>query len=405
MADDGKWFRRAYRRAVVDMHIPDWDPAFLSAFDADEYVQRLVEARAQSVVAYAHSHVGLFNYPTQVGRQHQGLQGRDLVQEIIDRCHARQIAVVVYVSLIFDRWAADQHPEWRMRTWDDRPMGEGGRHGLLCPNSPYREYVRAFTAEISQRFAFEGIRFDMTFWPGVCYCPHCQQRFAAAVGGHIPRVVDWLDERWVAFQRCREQWLVEFAALATDTVRQHRPAATVEHQSSTFPLDWVFGVSEPLARQNDFLQGDFYGDFLQGSFVRKLLEDLTPARPFGFETSFALDLSNHTTPKSEALLEAKAAAALADHCAFIFIDGIDPVGTLNPLVYRRMGRIFDRLMPLYPHLGGERVREWPCISAAPRSSLLPATAAPWPTRTAPTRTWTAPWRSAGTCCRTTSRSA
>jgi hypothetical protein len=44
--------------------------------------------------------------------------------------------------------------------------------------------------------------------------------------------VDWLDEKWVAFQRKREEWLVEFATLATGTVREHKPAATVEHQAS-----------------------------------------------------------------------------------------------------------------------------------------------------------------------------
>ena len=103
--------------------------------------------------------------------------------------------------------------------------------------------------------------------------------------------------------------------------------------------------------QNDFLQGDFYGDSLQGSFVRKLLEELTPNRPFGYETSFSVELRDHTAMKSEALLEAKASAAIADAAAFIFIDAIDPVGTLNPLVYERMGRIFDRLMPYYPAPG------------------------------------------------------
>ena len=83
-------------------------------------------------------------------------------------------------------------------------------------------------------------------------------------------------------------------------------------------------------RRNDFLQGDFYGDALQGSFVRKLLEDLTPSRPFGYETSFSVSLQDHTARKSEALLEAKASAAIADAAAFIFIDAIDPVGTVNP---------------------------------------------------------------------------
>jgi hypothetical protein len=96
---------------------------------------------------------------------------------------------------------------------------------------------------------------------------------------------------------------------------------------------------------------------LQGSFVRKLLEDLTPNRPFGYETSFSVSLQDHTARKSEALLEAKASAAIADAAAFIFIDAIDPVGTVNPHAHERMGRVFDRLMPYYRELGGERVAD------------------------------------------------
>lgn len=352
-----RWNQRAFRRAVIDMHIPDWDEQFLCCFDADQYVARLVEARAQSVVAYAQSHAGLFNYPTRVGQQHRGLQGRNLLQEIIARCRSRRIAVVAYVSLIFDRWAADTHPEWRMVNVEDKPHGEGGRHGLLCPNSPYREYVRAFTEELCTDFEFEGVRFDMTFWPAVCYCRHCRARFADEVGGELPTTVDWLDPHWVAFQRRREAWLAEFAGVATGAVRRLRPGVTVEHQSSTYPLDWMFGAAAPLAAQNDFLQGDFYGDALQGSFVRKLLEDLSPSRPIGFETSAAVDLRNHTAIKPAPLLEAKAAAAIADHAAFIFIDAIDPIGTVNPLPHRRMGKIFSELEPLHAHLGGQRVRD------------------------------------------------
>ena len=138
------WYATAYRRAVIDMHIPDWDDAFLSRLDVGQYVAMLVKARAQSIVAYAMSHVGLFNYPTKVGRQHRNLKGRDVVREILDGCRAEGIAVVLYNSLIFDRTSADLHPEWRMRAVDGSPHGGGGRHGLVCPNTPYREYVRAW---------------------------------------------------------------------------------------------------------------------------------------------------------------------------------------------------------------------------------------------------------------------
>ncbi|MBM3999279.1 MAG: hypothetical protein FJ297_07030 [Planctomycetes bacterium] len=356
-APKAPWFEKAYRRAVIDMHIPDWDDKFLSQFDPAEYAERLVQSRAQSIVCYCQSHVGLFNFPTKVGKQHAGLRGRNVLGEMIERCRGRGIAVVLYTSLIYDRWAGDGHPEWRMRTWEGKIHGEGGRHAVLCPNSPYREYVRSFVSEICDSFAFDGIRFDMTFWPGLCYCEHCAKRYADEVGGELPVTIDWFDTKWVAFQRCRERWLVEFAELATNVVRAKRPAASVEHQSSTYPLHWMFGVTGPLARQNDFLQGDFYGDPLQGSFVRKLLEDLTPRKPFGYETSFSVALRDHTAMKGESLLEAKASAAIADNAAFIFIDAIDPIGTVNPRAHARMGTVFDRLMPYYEHLGGERISD------------------------------------------------
>ncbi len=352
-----RWFEHAWRRAVIDMHIPDWDAKFLSEFDADRYVEALVQSRAQSIVCYAHSHVGLFNYPTKVGQQHAGLRGRDIVAEMIERCHQRNIAVVLYVSVIHDRWASDQHPDWRIIHPNGGDFGRGSRHGFVCPNSPYREYVRAWTREIAERFDLDGMRFDMTFWTCVCYCAHCQERWHREVGGDLPRTVDWTDERWVQFQRQREQWLGEFAEICTSTVRAARPQATVEHQASIYPGSWNNGASWPLVAQNDFLQGDFYGDALQGSFVRKLLEDLTPSRPFGYETSFSVSLQDHTARKSEALLEAKASAAIADAAAFIFIDAIDPVGTVNPHTHERMGRVFDRLMPHYRELGGQRVAD------------------------------------------------
>lgn len=351
------WYSKAWRRAVIDMHIPDWDPAFLSKFDPKHYAAMLVRSRAQSIVCYCQSHVGLFNYPTKVGRQHAGFEGRNMMKEMIDACHEKDIAVQLYCSLVFDRYAADTHPEWRMRTWNGKFQGEGGRHGVLCINSPYREYVRSFTQEICNEFDFEGIRFDMTFWPWLCFCENCQARFDKEVGGEIPRTVNWLDERWVAFQRSRERWLVEFANIATSTVRRLKPTASVEHQSSSYPLNWMFGVTEGLVRENDFLQGDFYGDQLQGSFVRKLLDRLTPKRPFGYETSFSVALQDHTAMKSEALLEAKASAAIADSAAFIFIDAINPDGTVNYRAHDRMGKVFEALMPYYEHLGGQRVED------------------------------------------------
>ena len=355
-----RWYEKTWRRSTIDMHIPDWDPKFLSEFDVEKYVDAFVRSRAQSVLAYAMSHTGLFTYPTAVGRQHAALQGRDVLGEMIDTCHRRGIAFEVYTSVIFDRWAFDTHPEWRgidARGQTGFEFGPDSRYGLVCPNSPYREYVRAWTRELCERYEFEAVFFDMTYWPGVCYCEHCQKRWAGEVGGELPRIVNWTDERWVKFQRTRERWLGEFASVATGTVRRYRPGAAVEHQSSTFPASWLKGASHPLVVQNDFLSGDFYGGPLQGSFARKHGGELTPNRPYVFATSYSTTLIDHTGQKSEALLEAKASAAIADHTAFLFIDAIDPVGTVHVAAHDCMGRIYQKLAPYYRELGGERVAD------------------------------------------------
>jgi hypothetical protein len=351
------WYRTAYRRNVIDMHITDWDERFLSQFDARNYVDMLRLSGAQSAVVYAHSHVGHCYYPTQVGHTHAGIKGRNILGEVIDQCHANDIAVVVYYSLIYDDYAYRQHREWRVIVANGQDAAEHSRYGVCCPNSPYRDYARAHAEEICRLFEFEGLRFDMTFWPAVCYCSHCQQRFAQEVGGELPRTIHWDDPQWVAFQRRRETWLSEFGAYMTAAVKACRADITVEHQASTYPLNWRFGVTTSLAPANDFLQGDFYGDALQGSFVRKLFSNLSPKQPYGFETSSAVSLQNHTATKPEALLRAKAFSCLADGGAFVFIDAIDPVGTLNRAVYERMGRVFAETRAYEPYVGGRMAQD------------------------------------------------
>src|SRR5918993_699270 len=172
----GRWYETARRRAVIDMHIPDWDEKFLSQFDAKQFVDRLRESRAQSVVLYAQSHVGLFNYPTKVGRQHAAWKGRDAFGDLRDRCRAKGIAVQAYASVIFDRFAATEHPEWRPVDVNGNPLGLG-RFGTVCPNNPgYRDYVKRWATELCEGYDVDGVRFDMTFWPAVCFCPSCAKR-------------------------------------------------------------------------------------------------------------------------------------------------------------------------------------------------------------------------------------
>lgn len=358
-----KWYEKSYRRNLVDMHIDDWDESFLSRLDPRTYVELLKKAQVQSAMVYANSHVGYCSWPTKTGRMHSGLGGRDVLGEIIGLCHQAGIHVVTYYSLIFNNWAYDREPSWRILDVNgkgsrERP-GRAGRYGVCCPNSlPYRAFVESQVEELCAGYDFEGIFFDMTFWPAICYCPSCKERFAREVGGDPPTVIDWHDPQWLAFQKKREEWLVEFAAFATSTARKHKPGVAVEHNSAPLPQSWRIATTLALTDQNDYIGGDLYGGFAQQSFICKLYDSITPNKPFEFMTSRCYpSLRDHTTLKSREMLELHTCLALAHNGAFLFIDAIDPVGTLNPRVYEVMGEVFGKTRHYEPYLGGSMCQD------------------------------------------------
>lgn len=44
--------KNRYRRNLVDMHIEDWSPEFLSKFSIDKYYDNIVRAKIQSSMVY-----------------------------------------------------------------------------------------------------------------------------------------------------------------------------------------------------------------------------------------------------------------------------------------------------------------------------------------------------------------
>ncbi|MDR2525454.1 MAG: alpha-L-fucosidase [Oscillospiraceae bacterium] len=361
MVHNSDWHKTNYRRCLVDMHIDDWHPDFMSRFDPKVYVENLRKADVSCAMVYANSHVGLSYWPTKTGRMHANLHGRDIFGEIERLCHESGMDFILYYSVIYNNWAYDHHPEWRIIDAEGRSSREGaagtlsGRYGQCCPNAPgYREFIAAQLEELAQSYRFESVFFDMTFWPSVCYCPHCRSRWQAETGeshDFPPRKLDWNDPRWVLFQEKRERWLHEFAMFATDTIKKLKPGVTANHQYSTILAGSSLGVAEDHTDACDYVGGDFYGGITQQGLVCKLFGSL--AGSFEFHTSRCVNLFDHISTKSPVELEIQSCVALAHKGAFLFIDAIDPVGTLNPAVYERMGDIFGKFKRYEPYLGGE----------------------------------------------------
>jgi len=292
---------------------------------------------------------------------HAGLRGRDVVGELLSELKKRDIAACAYYSVIFNNWAFIQHPEWRMIHHWDHPANafRRSRFGHCCPNNPdYRAFVFVQTEELVQGYDFDGFFFDMTFWPGICYCPHCRRKYRSETGKEIPGTVDWLNPDWCEFQSVRERWLCEFARDLTDTVKRHKPNLPVYHNFAlAFFHGWVPACPTISAEYHDFLGADFYGDPIEQLTVVKLMANLSRNRPPEFMTTLCVNLKDHVRLKPFEVMQMQAFAATLFSAAFLFIDAIDPVGTANPSVYDRIGRIYSQTEPYEPYLAGEAVED------------------------------------------------
>jgi len=347
------WYKRSYSRFLVDIHIPDWDNRFLSKLNAKSFVNTLTKGKCSGIMLYCNSHVGLALYPSKVGTVHKSMGKSDFVADALRAAHRKKLSVVAYFTVVFDNAAFLQNPDWHLIPKQGESIYENSRYGSCCPNSPYRDFAVAQTEEICRRYDFDGIFFDMLFWPYACYCPHCQERFLREYGHTIPTVIDWNNPTWMAFQRARERWMDEFAGVLTAAARRTRPSMTVTHQMSPVLAGWRLGMPFSLTEHCDYTSGDFYGPPAQQSFVCKIFEALSIRKPFEFMTSRCLNLRDHVTMKNAVQMEMQAFLAPAHGGAFMFIDAIDPVGTLNPRVYERIGGIFPKLAPYEKFLGGD----------------------------------------------------
>jgi len=340
------------------MHVPDWDSSFLSRYDPAAMADLFERARLNSVMLYCKSHVGLCYWPTKVGKTHAGLRGRDAVGELLTHLRQRAVAACAYYSIVFDNWAVETHPDWRQRTVAGGDYRNLIRYGVNCLNHPeYRAYEMAQLGDLLSSYRFDALFLDMIFWPLICGCDNCRARFRAESGKEIPETVDWTSPHWCEFQMARERWADEFAGVLMERAQAVSPGIAVTHNLSPALTNWVFGQPLKASTRDTFLAGDLYGDRIEQLVVSRLMLNLTQTRPAEFMTSCCVNLADHARLRNEEQMRAQASAATASSCAFLFIDAVDPIGTVNPQTYERVGRVFASTEPFEKFTGGEPVED------------------------------------------------
>lgn len=215
-----------YRQIHLDFHTSEAIPGVGADFDPDAFADTMAQAHVDSVTVFARCHHGWVYYDTRrfPERRHPHLT-RNLLGEQIAALHARGIRAPVYITVQWDHYTAERHPEWRVLGPDGRlegtPPYEHGFYRRLCLNTPYVAWLQEFTREVLETFPVDGIFFDIVD-ASDCSCWYCRQ-------GMLERGLDPADP--AARRAYALEVLHRFQRQMSSFVHQLNPDCTIFYNS------------------------------------------------------------------------------------------------------------------------------------------------------------------------------
>lgn len=168
-----------YRQVHLDFHTPKLPFKLGEKFDKKVFQKTLQEANVESITLTGRCHHGHIYYETTLPARHPQMQG-DFLMKQVDACHEVGIKAPIYLTVGWDAFSADRHPEWLERKPDNSIYGFQNYGQLepgwktLCFNTPYLEYLKLQIRDVMQHFdsKLDGLFFDIV-WQDPCCCNFC----------------------------------------------------------------------------------------------------------------------------------------------------------------------------------------------------------------------------------------
>ena len=337
-----KWYQKELVRSLVDMHIPNGE-GYLENFDPKKYAENVKKSGATVAYLYGANCLGLSFYPTKVGLRHKAAD-RDIFGETVKECRKLGLGVVGYLNS-WGSFVSEQHPEWRAMPYSGVTRRDKSRFGSPCVNNDeYIEYMRARVYEFVSMYKLDALWIDMIgMYAKVCFCDHCKRKY----GKPLPTTVDINDPAFIDYIRYKGEQVATYVKILKKAAKEADPDIDVILQSANLkhPLKEGCGTLE-YCNTTEFLSGDYYEPREGVNALSRMLYKLTPNLPFEFMTSRCVSLERHTMNKDINELILQSYAALMYKGSFLFIDAIDPDGSLNPEFYDDIS-VISRNLELY----------------------------------------------------------
>ncbi|WP_222429859.1 family 10 glycosylhydrolase [Paenibacillus cremeus] len=203
MTSERLWWQKPLR--IIQFNLQQKDAPLM---DAEKIARESEEMGANVIVINAGGIVGW--YPSQVRFHHVNEymeNGRDILREILDTCHARDIKVIARFDFaLAEDYIYHQNPQWFARNPDGTVISRGNdRPGLwrrlytTCINNGYQNEAvgLAVLNEVLDNYDVDGI-----FWNGgyssPCWCGVCQEKYLTKYGKPIPEKASEFEADWLA---------------------------------------------------------------------------------------------------------------------------------------------------------------------------------------------------------------
>ncbi len=326
-------------------------------FDADQFGDTMAGAHVASVNVFAKCHHGFSYYPTAVGTQHPGL-AFDLLGAQIEALHARGIRAPIYLSVLWDDLAGEEHPDWiavdregrsliRRPLSADTPLRGQVGWSTMDLTSAYAGYVRAQVAELCATYPVDGFWFDIV-WPEPSYSPAAQARMRAA---GVP--LEDADAVWHHYRHVVRDLASDLRSIVAAA---HPSATTFFNGTVDAAVGDLLDPQTHLEIESLPTSGDIWG-YTHYPVVARYARTRTTAI-VGMTGRFQAAWADFGGLKTPAQLEYEVGTIVGAGGGVSIGDQLHPDGRLDAAVYRTIGRAFARLERV-EHLwtGARRVTE------------------------------------------------
>jgi hypothetical protein len=276
---------------------------------------------------------------------------------MITACHKADILTPVYITVMWDQYAAEQHADWRVLDVHGAvdgaaPLEAGWKR--LCPNTPYLDYINAQAEEVARNYDVDGLWFDIIQYPpDGCYCHYCMQD-REKLGLDSSKLDDRIKHAAMVIERTMDR-------LET-TVRQYRP-----HVATFFNGQTRVGMRRYLKHYTQIevesLPGGGWGYThfaVMSRYVRNFgLEYL------GMDARFHRTWGDFGSLRNQAALDYECFRMLAQAGKCSIGDQMHPRGRLEKAVYDRIGSTYKRIEEREPWcIGAQAVTEIGVLSTS-----------------------------------------